>query len=223
MVKVRKDLPLQDNGDIDIENWLVSLKLNKNNLVREAIFLSRLAGEEYATPYGDNCFHESLAVAEIISKLNLGSDAIAAALVFNSIEHAELSLEDVEQQLGKDVAALVLNVQAMQSITRLENNRNRHQVDNIRKMLLAMVRDVRAVVIKLAERLCVMRALNHVSEPEQQLLASETQDVYAPLASRLGVSELKWELEDLTFSILHNDIYKTIAKNLSESNCRHRE
>ena len=57
MVKVRKDLPLQDNGDIDIENWLVSLKLNKNNLVREAIFLSRLAGEEYATPYGDNCFH----------------------------------------------------------------------------------------------------------------------------------------------------------------------
>lgn len=216
MVKVRKDLPLQDNGEVDIESWLTSHKLNEDNLIREAIFLSRLAGEDYSTPYGDNCFQESLAIAEIIIKLKLGSDAIAAALVFNSIEHAELSFEDVEQQLGKDVAALVLNVQAMQSITRLENNRSRLQVDNVRKMLLAMVRDARAVVIKLAERLCVMRALNHVSEPEQQMLAQETQDVYAPLASRLGVSELKWELEDLTFSILQYDTYKSIAKNLSE-------
>lgn len=216
MVKVQKDLPLLDNGEVDINTWLERQRLNDNNLIREAVFLSRLAGEQHQTPYETNCFEESLAIAEIISDLNLGVDAVAAALVFNSIEHAELSLEDVEAQLGKDVVALVVNVQAMQSITRLENSRNRHQVDNIRKMLLAMVRDVRAVVIKLAERLCVMRALHHVSDPEKQLLAHETQDIYAPLASRLGVSELKWELEDLTFSILYHDEYKAIAKSLSE-------
>ncbi|PIQ43746.1 MAG: GTP diphosphokinase [Gammaproteobacteria bacterium CG11_big_fil_rev_8_21_14_0_20_46_22] len=216
MVKVRKALPRNENQEVDVDVWLHSIRAKDNGLVEEAVFLSRIAGEDQKTPDGRNCFEASLEIAEIVAGLNMGRDAVAAALVYSVVEHADLRIEDIEEQLGQDVAILVVNIKAMQSITRLEYQQSHHQIDNIRKMLLAMVRDVRAVVIKLAERLCVMRAVHHHSEAEQLRLAQETNQVYAPLASRLGISELKWELEDLAFSILERDTYKTIAKSLKE-------
>jgi GTP pyrophosphokinase len=218
MVKVRKNIPRLDDGDIDVETWLAALTPGQpiDNLIRDAVFLSRITGEDITTPHNSNCFEESLEIAEIVARLNLGKDAIAAALVFNALEHAELTIEDISEQLGKETAALVVNIQAMQSITRLQAMGGEQQIDNIRKMLLAMVRDVRAVVIKLAERVCVMRALNHATELEQQRLAEQTAHIYAPLASRLGIYEIKWELEDLSFSILHSHLYKTLSAKLKE-------
>lgn len=216
MVKVQKDLPRNTDGEIDVQTWLASIRAKPTGLIEEAVFLSRIAGEDHTTPHGKNCFEESLEVAEMVAQLKMGDDAIAAALIYSAVEHTDFSIEDVGEQLGKDVMALVVNIKAMQSITRLEYHKSHHQLDNIRKMLLAMVRDVRAVVIKLAERVAVMRTIHHFSDAEQIRIANETNHVYAPLASRLGISELKWELEDLAFSILERDKYKAIAKSLNE-------
>lgn len=91
---------------------------------------------------------------------------------------------------------------------------NKQQIDNIRKMLLAMVDDVRAVLIKLAERLCVLRTASHLSEELRKQLATEAMEIYAPLANRLGIGAIKWEMEDLAFRYLHPDDYKAIAKGL---------
>jgi len=218
MVTIAKELPRLDDHDIDVEKWLNRINDGKpvNNLVREAAFLSRLTGEDQLTPHQTNCFEESLYIAEIIAQLKMGHDAIAAALLFNAVEYTELTLEDINEQLGRDVAALIVNTQAIQSITNVEHATTHKQIDNIRKMLLAMVRDVRAVIIKLAERACVMRAVHTSTDLEQQRIAHETMAVYAPLANRLGINELKWELEDLAYSIIEQDTYKKIAKSLDE-------
>jgi GTP pyrophosphokinase len=97
------------------------------------------------------------------------------------------------------------------------NNISVNQVDNLRRMLLAMVEDVRAVVIKLAERLCYLRFVKHSDEESRVLAAKETSNIYAPLANRLGIGQLKWELEDIAFRYLHPDIYKHIAQQLDET------
>lgn len=217
MVKVRQDLPISQDGSVNLEKWLEQINTS-SPLVRSAVLLSRVAGEDRATPYGQSCFMQSLEIAEMIASLKFGEEAIAAALVYLPSQYADLSLEDIEDQLDEHVTTLVRNTQHLQDIAILKHAAAHapHQVDNIRKMLLAMVRDVRVVILKLAERLCLMRAIAHLAIPEQKRLAQETMDIYAPLASRLGISELKWELEDLAFSILHPETYKMIAKGLQE-------
>lgn len=217
MVKVRKDLPIAHDGLVNVEQWLSQLNITSPT-VRAACYLSRAAGEDQATPFGQSCFLQSLEIAEIVSALKFDDEVIAASLIYLPMQYADLSAEDAEEQLGAAVSTLVTNALHLQDIAILKHAgiHSSHQVDNIRKMLLAMVRDVRVVILKLAERLCLMRAITHLAIPEQTRLAQETMEIYAPLASRLGVSELKWELEDLAFSILHNDIYKNIAKGLDE-------
>jgi GTP pyrophosphokinase len=155
---------------------------------------------------------------EILAPLNMDIETLQAAVIFVVHDAGVLDAEQAEILFGSKLAALVSSVVTMNAIGALkinEQSRNAEpQIDNIRRMLLAMVEDVRAVVIKLAERICLLREVKNADEETRVLLAREIADIYAPLANRLGIGQLKWELEDISFRYLHPTIYKDIAKQL---------
>jgi GTP pyrophosphokinase len=155
---------------------------------------------------------------EILAPLNMDIETLQAALLFVLLDAGKLTELKVEEVYGPKLGSLVSSVVTMNAIGALkaskDNRSGEPQIDNIRKMLLAMVEDVRAVVIKLAERVCLLRAVKNADEETRVLLAREIADIYAPLANRLGIGQLKWELEDLSFRYLHPTTYKDIAKQL---------
>lgn len=168
----------------------------------------------------DDGLTKSLEMVEILAELNLDKDSLCAAFLTPLIDSDAYKLTDVEEQFGKQIYLLCKGVNQMQAIKTLQQTQTNkvaaNQVDNIRKMLLAMVEDVRAVVIKLAERLCYLRLVKNAEEDIRVIAAKETSSIYAPLANRLGIGQLKWELEDIAFRYLHPDTYKKIAKLLDE-------
>ncbi|WP_394129582.1 GTP diphosphokinase [Shewanella maritima] len=156
---------------------------------------------------------------EILAPLNMDIETLQAAVLFVVLEAGLIDCEIIEEKYGKSLAKLVESVVTMEAIGALKVDGHsartgESQVDNIRKMLLAMVADVRAVVVKLAERVCLLRAVKNSDEETRVLLAREIADIYAPLANRLGIGQLKWELEDISFRYLHPQVYKDIAKQL---------
>ncbi|MDN3487576.1 GTP diphosphokinase [Pseudoalteromonas sp. S3260] len=167
----------------------------------------------------DNSERENTAIemVEILVELNLDADSLATAYLTPYYLNDVVSIDAVEEHLGNHVAVLLTGVSQMATISTLAHQGNGTvQVDNIRRMLLAMVEDVRAVVIKLAEQVCHLRNVKDAAEEERVIAAKETADIFAPLANRLGIGQLKWELEDLAFRYLHPDIYKNIAKQLDD-------
>jgi GTP pyrophosphokinase len=159
-------------------------------------------------------------MVEILVTLNMDMDTLNAALIFPLLDNKILTQEQVDEVWPKRIAKLVKGAMDMEGIRALQNRGSTKivasQVDNLRHMLLAMVEDVRAVVIKLAERICYLRELKIEDEETKVLAAREISSIYAPLANRLGIGQLKWELEDLAFRYLEPEIYKKIAKQLSE-------
>jgi len=161
----------------------------------------RLSGE----PFIDH----PLAVALIVAELRLDTTTLQAALLHDTVEDTPVSLERIEHDFGEDVAHIV------DGLTKLERlpsrTRELAQAENVRKMIVAMAGDIRVLLIKLADRLHNMRTLSALPEHKQRRIATETLEIYAPLANRLGVQEMKWELEDLSFKTLHPGPYKEIA------------
>ena len=223
MVKVKENTPwLGEDGSIDLEQWLRQLGskgyFQDLDLIRNACNLSQLAGADHATETGVSCLQQGLAMADILADLEVDQETLAASIIFVSVHYAELSLDDVEEQLGANIAKLVKGIEKMSAIHNLnalnKYQQNKHQLDNVRKMLLAMVDDARVVLIKLADRLCVLRSTEQLSDGMRKQIASEAMEIYAPLANRLGIGAIKWEMEDLAFRHLHPDEYKSIAKGL---------
>lgn len=222
MVKVKEGTPLLPDGSIDVEQWLhqVGSKgyFQDLDMIRSACTLSQLAGQDHATETGESCLQQGLAMADVLADLEVDQETLAAAIIFESVHYAELSLEDVEEQLGANIARLVRGIKKMGAMSNFQAldkyPQNRHQIDNVRKMLLAMVDDVRVVLIKLAERLCVLRSSAPMPTAMRHQIATEAMEIYAPLANRLGIGAIKWEMEDLAFRYLHPDNYKEIAKGL---------
>src|ERR1017187_7509046 len=138
-----------------------------------------------------------LEVAEVLAEMKLDSSAIAAGLLHDSVEDTPATNEEIAAQFGHQVAHIVEGVTKIDKIQFA--NREDRQAENVRKMLLAMVSDVRVVLIKLADRLHNMRTLEHLKPERQEAIARETQDIYAPLAHRLGMGKVRGELEDLAF------------------------
>ena len=223
MVKVSEGIPLQPDGNVDVEQWLNKIAakgyFQDIDLIRSACTLSQLAGHEHAVETGESCLEQGLAMADVLSELEVDQETLAAAIIFVSVHYAELALEDVSEQLGERIANLVSGVEKMSSISQMGSSNpyphSKHQVDNMRKMLLAMVDDVRVVLIKLADRLCVLRSTAPISLAMRHKIATEAMNVYAPLAHRLGIGAIKWEMEDLAFRYLLPEAYKTIAKDLN--------
>jgi len=222
MVKTKSISPFDAEGRVDLELWLSDLERSgyaeEMTLIRNACALAYLAGGECPTETSQSCYVHGLAMAEILTELQVDAQTLAAAIIFESVHYTDLSIEDVKLQLGDAVAKLVMGVEKMSALSILHAQdltlQNKQQLDNIRKMLLAMVEDVRVVLIKLAERLSVLRALVLLPPAIQQPIAIEVMALYAPLANRLSIGALKWTLEDYAFRYTHPDDYKTIAKAL---------
>ena len=156
---------------------------------------------------------DGIEMAEILYGLNMDDDSLVAAMLFPLIKGNIIDLVQVKEDFSNHVKNLVKGVLEMENIRQLSSNSASDlQIDNIRRMLLAMVDDFRCVVIKLAERITYLRTKNRYSEEDIVLAAKECSHVYAPLANRLGIGQLKWELEDYCFRALHPQCYRQIAK-----------
>jgi GTP pyrophosphokinase len=222
MVKVKEGTPIQSDGSIDVEKWLHNVAekgyFQDLALIRAACTLSQISEHDKPTETGESCLQLGLSMADILADLEVDQQTLAAAIIYESVHYGELSLDEVEEQLGSAIAKLVKGVVKMDAISVFKqlsgSSTNKHQLDNVRKMLLAMVDDVRVVLIKLAERLCILRTNAPMPEALRKQLALETMEIFAPLANRLGIGAIKWEMEDLAFRHLHPDEYKHIAKGL---------
>lgn len=214
MVSVRKSHQM---SQASFEQWLAALELdNDKKAALEKLYVKVNDLFDASTP----CQIKSLEMVEILSALNLDTDSLCAAFICPLYEYNCISLEYIEENFSKKIYLLCKGVSQMEAIKALNQSQtsrvSANQVDNVRRMLLAMVEDVRAVVIKLAERLCHLRLVKNSDEETRVLAAKETSNIYAPLANRLGIGQLKWELEDLSFRYLHPNVYKDIAKQLDE-------
>lgn len=156
---------------------------------------------------------KGLAIADILLMLGLDTETVAAALIYPALKAQSIHFDAITELLGEAGNKLLHDVLQMQSLGVLQHLDSRGlQVEKLRKMLLAMVTDVRAVLIILAERLWQLRQAKNLNVKEQQRLAQETHDVYAPLANRLGIWQLKWEIEDMCLRYLQPEVYTKIAK-----------
>lgn len=157
-------------------------------------------------------------MVEILHELHMDDQTLQAALIYPYCEIHNLSTQDVEEKFGQPIAELISGVRKMDAIKALQSRQQNDasQVENLRNMLLTMVEDVRAVVIKMAERICSLHQVKDKDEETRVIVARECATIYAPLANRLGIGQLKWELEDLSFRYLHPQTYKRIASMLKE-------
>ena len=160
-----------------------------------------------------------LEVAQILAELGLGTDALVAGMLYRAVREQRLDMNELKGKAGPKVARLVEGALRMAAVSELTDTRDEPVLGqaaapnvNVRRMLVAMVDDVRIALIKLAERTVAMRGLKNASNTQRQRIAGEVFSVYAPLAHRLGIGHLKWELEDLSFRYTHEEPYHRIAK-----------
>lgn len=165
----------------------------------------RLSGEPYIT--------HLVAVAEILAELHMREDVIAAGLLHDVVEDTETTMEQLRAAFGDGVAKMVDGVTKIPELK--YESKEKQQAENLHKMLLSMVNDLRVILIKFADRLHNMRTIGHMNRKQQERIAHETMDVYAPLAHRLGVYQIKWELEDLAFKVIDPRAYHELAEKVS--------
>jgi GTP diphosphokinase / guanosine-3',5'-bis(diphosphate) 3'-diphosphatase len=178
--------------------------------LEQAYQVAAEAHEGQVRKSGEPFVEHPLAVAQILADLRLDTTTLKAALLHDTVEDTAVSLERIAADFGDDVAQIV------DGLTKLDKlqfqTRELAQAENVRKMIVAMAGDIRVLLIKLADRLHNMRTLGALPPAKQRRIATETLEIYAPLANRLGVQEIKWELEDLSFKTLHPGPYKEIAQ-----------
>ena len=168
-----------------------------------------LARGAEAASSGEDFITHPVAVTDILADLRLDTTTLEAALLHDTVEDTHVTVQTIEDDFGVEVARIV---DGLTKLDRFEfRTREQEQAENVRKMIVAMAGDIRVLLIKLADRLHNMRTLGVFSEAKQRRIATETMEIYAPLAHRLGVQELKWELEDLSFKALHPGPYREIA------------
>jgi GTP pyrophosphokinase len=166
----------------------------------------RLSGEPYLT--------HPLEVAHILAKLRLDTASVVTGLLHDTLEDTFTSPEELRENFGQEIAQLVDGVTKISKITLQTSEED--QAENFRKMILAMVKDIRIILVKLADRLHNMRTLKYQHPPKQREIAEETLEIYSPLANRLGIDWIKNELEDLAFQYLHPDIYNDIKRKIAK-------
>ena len=232
MVKVREDRPVGDDGRVDVDAWLHALCARA--FVREPERLARAAARAHRAEVeaiaanrlwasGISSYETGLEMVDILADLRVDDDGLVAALLYRAVREDKLSLAEVDAEFGPTVARLVEGVLRMAAISALKLSsvpkaigRPEDQIENVRKMLVALIDDVRVALIKLAERTCAIRSAKQARPERRERVAREVFEVYAPLAHRLGIGQLRWELEDLAFRYLEPETYKRIASLLKE-------
>ena len=184
------------------------------DLCYKAYDFAKAAHESQKRASGEEYFIHPCFVASILVDLGLDSATIAAAFLHDVIEDTSVSENDIKNAFGQEVLELVLGVTKLEKIE--FTSREEEQAENFRKLFVAMAKDIRVIIIKLADRLHNMRSLNFLSHERQQRVARETLEIYAPLAGRLGISQIKCELEDLCLKYLEPDAYEFLVVNIEE-------
>src|SRR6185369_3846628 len=160
---------------------------------------------------GEDYIVHSLSVAKILAEIGMDEKTIVAGVLHDVPEDTECTHEDIEKKFGKEVAYLVDGITKLGKI-KLRGSKKEYYLENLRKMFLAMAQDIRVVIIKLADRLHNMRTLEHLPPEKQERIARETLEIYAPIANRLGIGEIKGELEDICFKYLEPENYQETKK-----------
>jgi len=182
------------------------------SVIERAYAVAEKAHEGQLRKSGDPYITHPLAVTSILAELGMTPDTLAAALLHDTVEDTPYSLESLTSDFGDEIAMLVDGVTKLDKVTYGEAA----QAETVRKMVVAMARDIRVLVIKLADRLHNARTWRYVSEESAQRKARETLEIYAPLAHRLGMNTIKWELEDLSFATLYPKVYDEIVRLVAE-------
>ena len=183
--------------------------------ITRAYYFAKRAHEGQKRKSGDDYIVHPIAVAEILVDLGLDTDTVIAALLHDVIEDTAVTEEELDQEFGHSVVLLVEGVTKLNKLN--FKSREDQQAEYLRRMFLAMSNDIRVVIIKLADRLHNMRTLAFRNEADQKRIATETLDIYAPIAARLGIAGLKGELEDLCLRYLHPEDYYMIAEKVAST------
>src|SRR6476661_2991744 len=193
-----------------IDTYLDRHRKADTDLIERAYRVAWRAHAEQVRRSGEPYISHPVGVAMILADLGLDDVTIAAALLHDAVEDTAVTHDEIERDFGPDVAAIVDGVT---KLDRLQfNSKEAQQAATLRKMLVAMAKDIRVLLIKLADRLHNMRTISSLPESKQQRIAQETLDIYAPLAHRLGIADVKWQLEDLAFDVLHPKRYAEIEQ-----------
>jgi GTP pyrophosphokinase len=232
MVKVREDYAMTGDGQVDIEVWvkriasqtyLDDVEQFRRACEKAAEIDLQAFREDRLWASGSSSFRIGIEMAQVLAELRLDQASLVAAILYRAVREERVALEVIRKEFGDEVAGLINGVQQMAAISSIHHplkgnvlGQSEGQLDNVRKMLVTMIDDVRVALIKLAERTCAIRGVKNAPEEKRMRVAREVFDIYAPLAHRLGIGYIKWELEDLSFRYLHETAYKKIAKLLDE-------
>jgi GTP pyrophosphokinase len=189
-------------------------KLDREMLVRAYRF-SEIAHRGQVRNSGDPYITHSVEVAKILAELQLDTVTVAAGLLHDVIEDTDVTLRDVDEEFGKQIAEIVDGLTKIAKLPSGGSTQER-QVESYRKLLLSIAKDARVIIVKLADRLHNMRTLDYLPPEKRRRIAQETRDLYAPLAHRFGMAKLRWELEDLAFKHLESEEYKALAKKVAQ-------
>ena len=239
MVKVRQEQPLLVDGTVNLELWLCKIADERPELslsrLRSVCEISEMAEKRAIASNsiwaeGHSSYRMGLEMAEILNELRVDEDGLVAAIIYRAVRENQLTLIHVRKQFGEDVARLVEGVLKMAAISDIQFGTHRvvlgekkDQFEQARQLLVSLVDDVRVALLKLSERTCRIRHAIKQPGPRSQTLAREIIEIYAPLAHRLGIGHLKWELEDLSFRLQEPLSYKRIANLLDEKRTARQE
>ena len=240
MVNVTQKPPVLSDGEVNIEMWLCKIGDHRPELnlarLREACELSEQAEEKAIASNsiwaeGHSSYRTGLEMAEILNELCVDEEGLVAAIIYRAVRENQLTLNHVRKQFGEEVARLVEGALRMVAISDIQFGtrkkvlgERKDQIEQARRMLVSLVDDVRVALLKLAERTCITRhAVKNNNGPKDLRLAREILEIYAPLAHRLGIGHLKWELDDLSFHLRNPSAYKRIAGLLDEKRTARQE
>lgn len=201
-----------------LESLLDYLPPQDREKVREAYRFAEEAHRGQLRKSGEPYITHPVAVAEILASLRMDADTVAAGLLHDTLEDCGVAPEELERRFGLALRKLVegeTKVSKLYKLANLEGEEKR--AEDLRQMFIAMAEDVRIIIVKLADRLHNLRTLEHMPPEKQRRIAKETLEIYAPLAHRLGMGQLKWELEDLSFRYLHPEAYHALLSRIQET------
>ena len=205
-----KQLSEEELHDILMKTILKYHPSADTSLIEEAYLTAKTAHKNQKRRSGEPYIIHPLSVAIILAELEMDKETIAAALLHDVAEDTDFGLDKIEEKFGKEIAELVDGVTKLTKI-RYTSDKIERQAENLRKMFLAMAKDIRVIIIKLADRLHNMRTLQFMPREKQIEKARETMEIYAPIAQRLGISKIKIELEDLALKFLEPDVYYSLV------------